>query len=215
MNLLRIRTPIITIIVIALALASLAVPAHTQSGTSAWALPDFTATQIIHSTKYEISMQVYRTNAGVRAQYNPALARLFVPGAGKVYNLTANPGGGQTCVVSPTDAGMGLPNLLELLYGSAFERTPVGKEVVEGHETAIESVVATRADGKRIEFKAWIAAGLNGIPVKLESQHTGMRVTAVYREVVFRSPEAAMFAIPARCIPHDKMGQVVEYKVYK
>ena len=215
MTLLSIRARIKMIFLIAFALTSLAVPAHTQSGASGWDIPEFTATQIISTTKYEISMQVYRANAAVRAQYTPALARLLMPGAGKVYNLTVNPGGGQTCVASSPDSGMGLPNLLELLYGAQFKRTPVGKEVVEGHETTVENVVATRPDGKTIEFKAWVAADLKGIPVKLESQHTGMRVTAVYRDIVFRSPDAALFAIPARCIPLDKMGQVVEYKVYQ
>jgi hypothetical protein len=70
-------------------------------------------------------------------------------------------------------------------------------------------------NGKPVTFKVWLAQDLRGVPVKIESRHTGMAMTAVYKDVVFGAPDKSLFAVPAKCTPIEKMGQVVEYKTYK
>ena len=189
--------------------------ARAQSVTTPFQLPDFSATQVLHTAKYDLSVKVYRADADVRAQYTPTLARLYMPGRKAVYNLTQYPDGSRTCIAFPLNQGMGLPNLLELLQAATVERTAAGTEVVEGHETRVERVVATTPDGRTSRFTVWLAQDLKGVPVKIESSDTGMKITAVYRDIVFATPDRALFTTPANCIPSDKMGQVAEHKVYK
>jgi hypothetical protein len=201
------------IVILALVCASPAA-ARAQSAASSWDFPDFSATQVLRSTKYEMAAKVYRSDAAARAEYNSQLTRLFVPANSKIYNLTVYPDGSRTCVASPPDRGMGLPNLLELLYGGDARRTVVRSEVVEGHPTSVEDVVVSKNDGQSVRFTVWLAQDLQGVPVKIESDHTGMKLTAVYRDIVLRSPDKSLFAVPDRCIPVDRMGQIAEQKVY-
>ena len=189
--------------------------ARAQSGASPYQLPDFSATQVLHTSRYDVTMQVYWTSRAVRAQYNPSLARLYILGKNAVYNLTQYPDGSRTCVDFPLDRGMGLPNLLELLQAATVTRTPLGIEVVEGHKSRIERVVAAAPGGKTSEFTVWLADDLKGIPIKIESQHTGMKITAVYRDIVFATADSALVTPPGRCIPWDKMGQIAEHKVFE
>lgn len=204
-----------TLVAMGCLLAISAGAARAQSVTTPFQLPDFSATQVLRTTKYNLSVKVYRTAASARAQYTPTLARLYMPGKNAVYNLTQYPGGSRTCVVFPLNKGMGLPNLLELLHAPKLQRTAVGTEVVEGHPSRIERVVATTPDGRTSQFTVWLAQDLRGVPVKMESSDTGMKVTAVYRDIVLATPDRALFTPPATCIPSDKMGQIAEHKVYQ
>jgi hypothetical protein len=191
-----------------------AAPASAQDAAPRLDAPAFSATQVLHSSRYDIEMKVYHADTGVRAQYNPALARVFVPGNRKVYNLTRYPDGSSTCVASPLADGMGLPNLLELFYYPLVKRTPAGTEVIEGHSTRVERRVIAQGD-RRTEVKVWLADDLQGAPVKIEANFEGVGFTALYRDITLGAPDKGLFTLPARCIPVDKMGQVAEHKVYK
>jgi hypothetical protein len=61
----------------------------------------------------------------------------------------------------------------------------------------------------------WLADDLKGVPVKIESPDTGMRMSAVYRDIVLGTPDRALFTPPIRCIPSNTMGQIAEHTVYK
>jgi hypothetical protein len=189
--------------------------ARAQSVATPYHMPDFSATQVLQTSKYSASMQVYRSGASVRAQYTPSLARLFMPGQNAVLNLTRYPDGSRTCISFPLDRGMGLPNLLELLHAATVQRTPLGTEVIEGHPTRIERAVVTASDGRTSQFTVWLADDLKGVPVKIESPDTGMRMSAVYRDIVLGTPDRALFTPPIRCIPSNTMGQIAEHTVYK
>jgi hypothetical protein len=56
---------------------------------------------------------------------------------------------------------------------------------------------------------------LKGVPVKIESQTAHGKLTAVYRDIVLATPDAALFAIPDKCTPIEQMGQVAEHKIIK
>jgi len=160
--------------------------------------------------RYDISSKVYFSGKGVRAQYNTVLGRLLLAADHKVYNFTVYPNGTTGCVWAKPEAAMGYPNLLELLYDTVVTRKSAGKEVVDGHNTSVENVVVKRSNGKNADFKVWLADDLKGVPVRIESSYTGAKMSAVYRDYVFDAPDAALFTVPAKCIPIEKMGQVVE-----
>jgi hypothetical protein len=72
--------------------------------------------------------------------------------------------------------------------------------------------VVTRANGKTIESKIWLADDLKGVPVKIESQTEHGKFMAVYRDIVLGTLDKALFTPPDKCIPYEKMGKVVEDK---
>jgi len=182
---------------------------------SAWNFPDFSATQVFHSGKADITMKVYRSGASVRVDRSGALSTVYVPANSKVYNLTVYPDGSRQCVsMNPEQAKM-LPSPLELTEGKILKRTALGSEVVEGHNSRVETVVVLRPDGKRIVSKIWAAKDLKGIPVKIQSKIDAVTLTAIYRDIKVATAEPALFTIPDRCTPFEKMWQVAEAKLVK
>src|SRR5580698_4226372 len=135
---------------------------HAQNNVTPWDFPDFSATQVLLAN-VEIPMKVNRAGTNVRMERSAAWSTLYTPS--KIYNLTSYPDGSRQCVVMRPEQVKMLPSPLELLNGAKVERTPVGKEVVEGHPCQVEKVIVTRPDGETIESKVWEAEDLKGVPV--------------------------------------------------
>jgi hypothetical protein len=182
---------------------------------SPWRFPGFSATQVFESRKATMAMKVYSSGDSVRVERSGALSTLYVPSKRSVYNLTTYPDHSHQCVVMKPEQAKMLPSPLELLQGSILKRSDGGAETIEGHPCKIEDVVVKRPDGSKIESRVWEAQDLQGIPVKIES-HTGdITLSAFYREILLGTPDAALFTIPEKCTPLEKMGQVVEQKVVR
>ncbi len=179
-----------------------------QNDVVAWDFPDFSAAQVFHFATYDMTMKVYRSGSSVRMERSAAWSTLYTPF--KIYNLTSYPDGSHQCVVLRPDQVKMLPSPLELLNGTKVERTPAGKEVVEGHTCKVENVVVTRPDGKIVHAKVWEAEDLKGVPVKIEAQMTEANFSALYRDIVLATPDKALFTPPDNCTPYEKMGQVVQ-----
>jgi hypothetical protein len=185
-----------------------------QNAERAWDFPDFSATQVFAGAM-RVSMKVYRRGSMVRVERSKAWSTLYDPANSKAYNLTSYPDGSQQCVVMKTSEARMIPSPLDLLNGSSVKRTAEGTETVEGHSCRVEKAVVTRPDGKIIESRVWEADDLKGVPVKIESQMDGGKLAAFYRDVVLETPDKALFEVPGRCTPIEKMGEVVEDKVVK
>jgi len=186
--------------------------AHAQE---AWQFPDFAATQVFQSRKADMSMKVYRSGSSVRVESTSTLSTLYVPASNKAYSFTIYPDHSRTCVAMKPEQARMLPSPLELLQGKMLKRTALGSEVVEGHASKVEEVSVAQPDGEVIESKIWEAEDLKGIPVKIESHLDEVTLTAVYRDIVIGTPDAALFSVPERCIPFEKMGQVAESRILK
>lgn len=180
-----------------------------------WNFPDFSATQVFQSRRADMSMKVYRSGSSVRIDRSGALSTLYVPANSKVYNLTTYPDHSHQCVSMKPEQAKMLPSPLELIQGKIVKRTAEGSEVIDGHTTTVENVSVLRPDGKTIASKVWEAQDLKGIPVKIESYLEGITLRALYRDVVIAAPDQALFTIPDRCTPFEKMGQVAEIKTLK
>lgn len=178
-------------------------------------LPDFSATQVFESGKAPMSMKVHRSGDSVRVDRSGALSTVYVPSKSKVYNLTTYPDQTHQCVVMKPEQAKMLPSPLELLHGSNLKRTRVGEEVIEGHTCTVEKIVVTRPDGKVIESKVWEAQDLKGVPVKIESRIDELTLSAFYRDISLGSPDQALFTIPEKCTPFEKMWQVAEERIVK
>ena len=190
-------------------LASLA---HAQD---AWHFPDFSATQVFQSRRTEITMKVYHSGSSVRVERTRAMSTLYVPAKKTIYNFTVYPDHSRQCVSMKPEQAKMLPSPLELIQGKIVKRTLVGHEVVEGHASRVEEVVVARPDGKTIKAKVWEARDLKGVPVKIESYLTKITLTAIYRDVALGAPDQALFSVPDRCTPFEKMYQVAESRIVK
>jgi len=200
---------------LAFVMLSLGIHVSAQNAESSWKFSDFSATQVFHTSKYDISMKVYRSGSSVRVERTSAIATLYMPASNSVYNLTEYPDGSHQCVVMRPDQAKMLPSPLELLNGTKVKRSSAGTEVVDGHKCTVEIASVTRSDGKTIESKVWEAEDLDGVPVKIESQLAEAKLTAIYRDIVLGTPDKALFTPPSKCTPYEKMGQVVQQQVIK
>jgi hypothetical protein len=180
-----------------------------------WTFPDFSATQVFQSGRANITMKVYRSGSSVRVERSGALSTLYEHAGSKVYNFTTYPDHSHQCVSMKPEQAKMLPSPLELIQGKIVKRTPAGSEEIDGHPTRAENVVVARPDGKTIESKVWEAEDLKGIPVRIESTLDGITLKAVYQNVVVAAPDETLFAVPDRCTPFEKMGQVAEVRTLK
>jgi hypothetical protein len=201
--------------VMALLTASLAIHVFAQNPGKPWNFPDFTATQVFHSDKYEMAMKVYHSDCSVRVERTAAISTLYATADQKVYDLTTYPDGSHQCVSMRPDQAKMLPSPLELLYGTKVKRIGKGTEVVDGHKCKVETAQVTRSDGSVIESKVWEAEDLKGAPVKIESHLPEITLTAVYRDIVLGTPGKALFTPPDKCTSYEHMGQVVEQEIIR
>jgi hypothetical protein len=205
----------LAVVTIILAIASFASAQDQDKDKDAWDFPDFTATEVVRMHNADMPEKIYRSGSSVRIERTTALSILWVPANRKVYNLTTYPDNSHQCVVMKPEQAKMMPSPLELIQGISVKRTSVGTEVVEGHNSKVETVVATQPDGKTVESKVWEAEDLKGIPIKIESHMPNSTLTATYRDIVIGAPDVALFSIPEKCTPFEKMGQVVEHKILK
>jgi hypothetical protein len=199
----------------ALILLSSAAVAHAQDSKDYWNFPDFSAIQLIGAERQPIPMKVYWSAPELRIDTSPALADLFLPATGKVYRLTTYPDKSRQCVVMRFDQAKMLPSPLRMLLGTKIKRTSAGTENVEGHSCKVERVSVTTVDGSIVESTIWEAEDLKGVPVKIESTLDQQTFTAVYRDIALAPLDKSLFTPPDKCIPYEKMGQVVEDKTIK
>ncbi len=191
-------------------------PSILAHGQDVWESPDFSATQVFHSSKADMAMKVYRSGTSVRVERSAAISTLYVPSSGMVYNFTTYPDNSRQCVAMKPDQARMVPSPLELLQGTILTRTSSeGAEEVDGHHCKVETVTVKQPDGKTVESKVWEAEDLKGIPVKIESRIGNVTLTAIYRDILINAPDQALFAIPGKCTAFEKMGQVAEMKTLK
>lgn len=191
------------------------VVSHAQESKAPLSFPDFTAVQLIGTKRRSLPMKVYWSGAGVRIETTLALADLFPAATDNLYRLTVYPDKTLQCIVMRTEQTKMMPSPLELLQGIKVKRTAAGTETVEGHSCTVEQVSVTRADGRTIESKVWEADDLKGVPIKIETQLDDQKVTAIYRDIELGALGKEIFTPPNKCIPYEKMAQIVENKIVK
>lgn len=77
-----------------------------------------------------------------------------------------------------------------------IEKTPIGKETVDGHPCVKNKVTITSDDGKEHEIIVWNATDMNDFPLKSEMQNGGATITTHFRDIKMSAPDAALFDPP-------------------
>jgi hypothetical protein len=178
-----------------------------------WNFPNFSAAQVFQGRKGEMTMKVFLTGQTVRVDRSATISTLYATESAKVYSLTTYPDDSHQCVSMQPEQAKMLPSPLELIQGKIVKAA--GSEIVEGHPTKIEEVSVVGMDGKTIQSKVWEAEDLKGIPVKIESHVGEVTLRAIFRDIVIGTPQKALFEVPNKCTPYEKMWQVAEAKALK
>lgn len=102
------------------------------------------------------------------------------------------------------------------LKRAKIERTPVGKEKMEGHPCVKQRVVITDDTGKKSEATVWTATDLRDFPVCVATKEQEGTVVIRFRQVQFTRAEASKFEPPdgyAECADMQVLmaGPVVKY----
>lgn len=83
------------------------------------------------------------------------------------------------------------------LKPAKMERTPVGREKMEGYACVKYRVVATDENGKRHEATVWNAPELRDFPVCVATREGDETAVIRFRQIQFAAPDAAKFEPPA------------------
>lgn len=83
-----------------------------------------------------------------------------------------------------------------------MQRTPTGKETIDGRQCLKQKVLLTDAQGGRSEFTVWEAASLQNFPVQIATRDRDDTVLLRFRQVKLARPESKDFEPPANFSEH-------------
>ncbi len=90
-----------------------------------------------------------------------------------------------------------------------LNKTPLGKETIDGHPCVKNRVVMTDAKGQKAEAVVWNAADLKEFPVQMQMNDKETTVVMRYKEVHLGKPDAKQFDAPAGFTRHTDMQQLM------
>jgi len=85
------------------------------------------------------------------------------------------------------------------------DKTPLGKETLEGHACEKNRVLMTDEQGQKLEFIVWGAADLKNFPLQAQMNDKGTNVVIRYKKVQFVRPDAKQFGAPSGYTRHQDL----------
>jgi len=96
-----------------------------------------------------------------------------------------------------------------------MDKTPLGKETIEGHPCVKNRVRMTDERGQSMEFIVWSAADLKDFPVQAQLSDGAAQVVIRYRNVQFARPDTKQFDTPAGYTRHQDFIQLMQAAALK
>jgi len=96
-----------------------------------------------------------------------------------------------------------------------IEKTPLGKETVDGHACVKHRVILTDAKGQKAEAMVWNASDLKDFPVQMQMNDKEATVVMRYKEIQLAKPETKQFDPPAGFTRHADMQQLMMVAMQK
>lgn len=81
--------------------------------------------------------------------------------------------------------------------GLKLEKTPLGKETLDGHACVKNKVVVKDAKGPVLQAVAWNAADQKDFPLQIEMKQKENTVRMHFTQLQFTKPDARQFEVPA------------------
>jgi hypothetical protein len=112
----------------------------------------------------------------------------------------------QACVVAPIDA----EDLAALKKPAKLQKTPLGREMLDGQDCVRNRVIVTEADGSKHEVIVWSATRLKGFPVRIKTVDKTGTIFMHFRQVKFEKPDAKLFDLPAGTTKYDDASELTQ-----
>ncbi len=90
------------------------------------------------------------------------------------------------------------------------DRTPLGKETIDGHPCAKNRVRMTDDQGQKIEFIVWSATDMKDFPLQAQMNDAGGNIVIRYKNVQLVRPDANQFGAPSGYTKHRDFLQLMQ-----
>jgi hypothetical protein len=90
-----------------------------------------------------------------------------------------------------------------------LQKTPMGKETIDGHPCVKNRVIMTDAKGQQSEAVVWNATDLKEFPVQMQMNDKETTVVMRYTDVRLGKPDAKQFDAPSGFTKHPDMQQLM------
>jgi hypothetical protein len=90
-----------------------------------------------------------------------------------------------------------------------LQKTPLGKETIDGHPCVKNRVIMTDAKGQLGEAVVWNATDMKEFPVQMQMNDKDTTVVMRYTDVRLSKPDAKQFVAPAGFTKHTDMQQLM------
>jgi len=90
-----------------------------------------------------------------------------------------------------------------------LQKTPLGKETIDGHPCIKNRVIMADAKGQLGEAVVWNATDMKEFPVQMQMKDKDTTVVMRYTEVRMSKPDAKQFVAPATFTKHTDMQQLM------
>jgi Domain of unknown function (DUF4412) len=91
-----------------------------------------------------------------------------------------------------------------------LEKTPQGKETIDGHACQKNKVTLTDDKGETLEAVVWNAADLKDFPVQMQMDLAGGTVQMKFKDVKLAKPDAKQFEAPAGLTRYDSAEAILD-----
>jgi hypothetical protein len=81
--------------------------------------------------------------------------------------------------------------------GLQMEKTPLGKETIDGHACVKNKVVIKNQQGPVLEATTWNAGDLKELPIQIQTKEKDNTVIMRFKQIQFAKPDAKQFEVPA------------------
>ena len=96
-----------------------------------------------------------------------------------------------------------------------IEKTPIGKETIDGHDCAKNKVTLTNKKGEKFEATVWNAADLKDFPIQMQMTEKDTTLITRYKDIQFAKPDEKQFNPPDGYTRHANMQQLMQAAIQK
>ena len=96
-----------------------------------------------------------------------------------------------------------------------MEKTPLGKETIDGHSCVKNKVVVKEGKGPAEEATVWNAGDLKDFPVQIQAKESATTVVMKFRDIQFAKPDLKQFEAPAGYTKYGNLQQLQQVMMRK
>ena len=91
-----------------------------------------------------------------------------------------------------------------------LEKTPLGKETIDGHACVKNKVVITDEKGEKVDATTWNASDLKDFPIQIQTKETENTSIVKFKQVQFTALDAAQFEPPAGYTQYNSQQELMQ-----